>query len=148
MCMPSCSLTTDGSTLKSTMVACPQLASANTTPSAAERCARLSGHLWIKELARQYTETAIETLVEIARSGSSESARVAAAVAILDRGWGKPPVQVQMEPAAPSYRVVRLPAPVKSIDDWFERYAPKDIVEARLKAKESGSDTVSKTLTQ
>jgi len=102
----------------------------------------------IKELARQYTETAIETLVEIARSGSSESARVAAAVAILDRGWGKPPVQVQMEPAAPSYRVVRLPAPVKSIDDWFERYAPKDIVEARLKAKESGSDTVSKTLTQ
>jgi hypothetical protein len=102
----------------------------------------------IKELAQQYTETAIETLVEIARSGSSESARVAAAVAILDRGWGKPAMQVQVEPKTPSYRVVRLPAQVKSVDEWFERYAPKEIVEARLKARESGSDTVSETLTQ
>ena len=36
----------------------------------------------IKELAQQYTETAIETLGEIARNDNSESARVAAAC-----GW-------------------------------------------------------------
>jgi hypothetical protein len=50
----------------------------------------------------------------------------------------------QEQKSAPT-RVVRMPFPVKSIDEWFERYAPKDIVEARLKAKESGSDTVSDT---
>jgi hypothetical protein len=44
----------------------------------------------IKTLAREYTETAIDTLVHIAENGKQESARVAAASALLDRGWGKP----------------------------------------------------------
>ena len=44
----------------------------------------------IRAIARQYTETAIKTLVKVARHGKSESARVAAAEAILDRGYGRP----------------------------------------------------------
>src|SRR5204863_7308561 len=44
----------------------------------------------IRDLAREHTETAINTLVQIAESGKQESARVAAASALLDRGWGKP----------------------------------------------------------
>ena len=50
---------------------------------------RPKGHGEIRELARQHTETALATLVEICQSGENESARVAAANAILDRGWGK-----------------------------------------------------------
>ena len=46
----------------------------------------------IRELARRHSEAALQTLVEIAANGESESARVAAANAILDRGWGKPAV--------------------------------------------------------
>jgi hypothetical protein len=42
------------------------------------------------ELARQHAGTAIETLAEIAESGQAESARIAAACAILDRGYGRP----------------------------------------------------------
>ena len=42
------------------------------------------------DLAREHTEVAIATLVEIAERGENESARVAAANAILDRGYGKP----------------------------------------------------------
>jgi len=38
--------------------------------------------------AREHTGTAPEVLVAIAARGVSESARVAAACAILDRGWG------------------------------------------------------------
>jgi hypothetical protein len=53
--------------------------------------------------------------------------------------------KIQQEQKSAPTRVVRMPLPVRSIDEWFERYAPKDIVEARLKAKESGSDTVSDT---
>src|SRR5204863_7741321 len=44
----------------------------------------------IRDLAREHTETAINALVRIAESGKQESARVAAASALLDRGWGRP----------------------------------------------------------
>lgn len=50
---------------------------------------RPKGHGEIRDLARQHTETALATLVEICQAGENESARVAAANAILDRGWGK-----------------------------------------------------------
>jgi hypothetical protein len=43
----------------------------------------------IKELARTYTDVAINTLKCICERGKSESARVAAAGVLLDRGWGK-----------------------------------------------------------
>jgi hypothetical protein len=44
----------------------------------------------LREAAQKYTPEALETLRSICNSGSSESARVAAASAILDRGYGKP----------------------------------------------------------
>ena len=43
----------------------------------------------IAELARSYTHLAINTLAEIAEKGESESARVSAAIHLLDRGWDK-----------------------------------------------------------
>ena len=46
----------------------------------------------IRELARHHTGTALRTLIEIAERGENESARVTAANALLDRGWGKPAV--------------------------------------------------------
>ena len=46
----------------------------------------------IAELARVHTVDAIATLASIMSDGrASPSARVAAATAILDRGWGRPP---------------------------------------------------------
>lgn len=44
----------------------------------------------IRSLARSYTEMAIQTLAGIAQNGEQEAARVRAAEALLDRGWGKP----------------------------------------------------------
>lgn len=45
----------------------------------------------VKDLAQQQTEIAIQTLVEICQNTENyASARVAAAVALLDRGWGRP----------------------------------------------------------
>jgi len=41
-------------------------------------------------LAREYTFTALEALVDVAANGTSETARIAAATALLDRGFGKP----------------------------------------------------------
>jgi hypothetical protein len=48
----------------------------------------------IRDLARQHTDVALRTLVEIAEHGENESARVTAANALLDRGWGKPAVPI------------------------------------------------------
>jgi hypothetical protein len=43
----------------------------------------------VRSLARQHTAAAIASLAGIATNGKSESARVAAATALLDRGWGR-----------------------------------------------------------
>ena len=48
----------------------------------------------LAELARSFTIEAIETLVELMRSGKDERVRGTAAQALLDRGWGKPRVEV------------------------------------------------------
>jgi hypothetical protein len=50
----------------------------------------------IRSLARSHTRTAINVLVGIMRSKDATApARVSAANAILDRGWGKAPQAVQ-----------------------------------------------------
>lgn len=46
----------------------------------------------LAELAKDHAEAALKVLVDIAKSSSApEAARVSAANAILDRGYGKPP---------------------------------------------------------
>lgn len=49
----------------------------------------------IKELARTYTQEAVERLVEWMRS-TNPKASVGAAIALLDRGWGKPAQAVEL----------------------------------------------------
>jgi hypothetical protein len=52
----------------------------------------------VMALARQHTPQAIKTLQEICTDPKMPpNARVAAAVAILDRGWGKPAQTVQVQ---------------------------------------------------
>jgi hypothetical protein len=51
----------------------------------------------VRDLARRHTTAAIKTLVEIMRSGKPDQARVAAASALLDRGYGKPLQALQTE---------------------------------------------------
>jgi hypothetical protein len=51
----------------------------------------------IQELAREHSGTALKALSYIAEHGESEQARVAAANALLDRAFGKPPQAVAAE---------------------------------------------------
>ena len=48
----------------------------------------------VAELARSYTAEAIGTLVELMRHGKDDRVRGTAAQALLERGWGKPKVEV------------------------------------------------------
>ena len=49
----------------------------------------------LREAGREYTERALKTLAAICSEGQSEAARVSAACALLDRGYGKPTQQVE-----------------------------------------------------
>lgn len=44
----------------------------------------------LSEMAKEHAGAALKTLASIASDGESEAARVTAAVAILDRAYGKP----------------------------------------------------------
>jgi Family of unknown function (DUF5681) len=71
----------------------------------------------VKELAREHTAEAIQTLVSIMTNPkSAPAARVSAANALLDRGYGRPPQHITGE-NGPSF-VVRLPEPAKSVEEW------------------------------
>ena len=63
----------------------------STNKSSPEQSQRLS------ELARTYTEEALETLIDVARNGRTDAARVSAANALLDRVYGKPAVKEETE---------------------------------------------------
>ncbi|WP_437870877.1 DUF5681 domain-containing protein [Methylorubrum extorquens] len=57
---------------------------------------RRKEHGDIRELARAKTGDALKALVQVATKGKSESARVSAATALLDRAYGKPPQSHEM----------------------------------------------------
>ena len=59
----------------------------------------------IKDLAKQYTEQAINTLYEITQNKKApHSARVHAACALLDRGWGKPTQSIESTSVRVTYQ--------------------------------------------
>ena len=55
----------------------------------------------LSELAREYTHDAVDALVDVMQSSQSDSARIAAANAILDRGYGRPKKTTSLEVNAP-----------------------------------------------
>jgi len=64
----------------------------------------------LSELAREYTEIAFAALIDVAENGQSDTARISAVCAILDRGFGKPREAGLHEYSEPS--------PLDSIGFW------------------------------
>ena len=63
----------------------------------------------IKSLARSHTETAVNTLVGIMNQNEAPAAaRVTAAQALLDRGWGKPTQPLSGDDDGPIEMVTRI----------------------------------------
>jgi hypothetical protein len=63
------------------------------------------------ELAKDYTHDALLTLDDVARNGRSAATRVSAANALLDRGYGKPAVQEEIEDIDLPPVVLQIAAP-------------------------------------
>lgn len=73
----------------------------------------------LAEKAKDHAEDALKVLVEIMTGGESETARISAANAILDRGYGKPfqapPPDQGDGDAPPSAVTVTVTAPVGDV---------------------------------
>ena len=79
--------------------------SGSTNKSSPEQSQRLS------ELAKIYTEEALETLVDVAGNGRTDAARVSAANALLDQAYGKPVVNEEREVVDLPPMVIELTSP-------------------------------------
>jgi predicted thioesterase len=66
-------------------------------PKGAKQAATAEQVQSIADLARVHSTTALKVLADIALKGDSESARVAAANALLDRGYGKPVAPMEVK---------------------------------------------------
>lgn len=51
----------------------------------------------VKEAAKAHTMTALQTLYDVMTTGKNEASRVAAANAVLNRGWGQPKQTVDVD---------------------------------------------------
>jgi Family of unknown function (DUF5681) len=77
----------------------------------------------VRELAREHTAEAIQTLVSIMTDPkSAPAARVSAANALLDRGYGKPPQHVTGENAN---FVAWMPRECETAEEWMAMVEPR-----------------------
>ena len=72
----------------------------------------------VRALAREHTAEALATLVRLAKGAEREETQLAAALALLDRGWGKPTQAVEATPPEQVLNVVRVPLPAQSAEAW------------------------------
>lgn len=80
----------------------------------------------IKALARAHTETALHTLAKImTTSDAPPAARVAAAQALLNRGWGQPHQSVELSGEIVTSKVIRTPTVSKTNASWLEQHGDK-----------------------
>lgn len=74
----------------------------------------------VKDLAQKHTAAALKTLAEICRGSKySANARVAAAEALLNRGWGKPAQSIDLTNSDGSLSAQWLQA-MKEVDEAAE----------------------------
>ncbi len=80
----------------------------------------------IKSLARAYTDSALNVLRGIMQQETAPAAaRVAAAQALLDRGWGKPTQSVEVSGEVINH-VIRAPAISSTMTEWQKEHVPKE----------------------
>jgi hypothetical protein len=62
----------------------------------------------LQQAAQEYNEAALKTLAHICAHGESEQARITAAIALLDRGYGRPAQAVRLgpDPASPLGKIL------------------------------------------
>ena len=97
-------------------------------PKGSKNKASTGEKLHISELAKEYAPMALATLAEIAERGESEAARVSAANALLDRGYGRARQSMEMtgkdgKDLIPETKGVLVVPDVKTPEEWEQMIA-------------------------
>ncbi len=80
----------------------------------------------VKAIARVHTESALNVLAGIMHAADApHSARVAAANAILARGWGQPHQSVELSGEIVTSKVIRTPMIAPDTNSWLEQHGDK-----------------------
>lgn len=99
----------------------------------------------IDGIAQQHARLAIEALVKLLFYGSSEAAKISAAKEILDRGYGKPAVEIGGDAAMLPFMMAPAAAPTESltaaIRSEARKYANLAIEVLRKIAADGASET-------
>lgn len=86
----------------------------------------------VKALARVHTETMLNVLKGIATNTEAPpAARVAAAIAVINRGWGQPHQSVDLTAEIVTTKVIRTPTPTTNLESWKQQFAdePKETLQ-------------------
>lgn len=101
----------------------------------------------IRSLARQHTALAIKTLVGIAsQRTASDSSRVAAATALLDRGWGKPKQELEINQDVTISLAESLARIAQLDNDTIIDITPKETEDRPLPSQGSAPQDLVKTV--
>ena len=90
---------------------------------------RPGGVAAVRELARNHTAEAIECLLKEMRQGDTSHARIAAANALLDRGWGRPTQPLAGDAEEPPIGIAMsreqlAEQSLREINEAFREYRP------------------------
>jgi len=77
----------------------------------------------LRKLARAHTEVALQVLAEVATTGNSEASRISAAMALLDRGYGKSGMGAASDSAASAPTLYQR---IELVDGIAETTGPDD----------------------
>lgn len=78
----------------------------------------------IQAAAKEYAGDALAALAEIVNNGASEAARISAATALLDRGYGKPRQAIEHSGNVGNGGAMIVPAP-QDADTWSREVADR-----------------------
>jgi hypothetical protein len=90
--------------------------------------------MMVSNYAKEHTKEAVDVLRAIMKGGRNESARVAAANSILDRGWGKPAQAVEVTASGSIALEVQHAVTIEQLSAE-ERALLRQLLESRLAAK-------------
>jgi hypothetical protein len=80
----------------------------------------------VKAMARVHTETMLNVLKGIATNvDCPPAARVAAAMAIINRGWGQPHQSIDLTAEITTSKVIRTPTIANDTASWLKQHGDK-----------------------
>ncbi len=103
----------------------------------------------VRELAKEYTVEAIETLISVARNKKSPAAaRVVAAVALVGRGWGRPMQQLEVQSTDTTVSITADMTPQQAAEAFIATIRGAVVLENKAEEADVAGDVADNSVQQ